>query len=68
MPRKFVTGDSRDVVVKVKRERVEVDCQGGCGRKVTITTPYSGDILCPECSKGCSYRLEYTNEKGGEKT
>ena len=53
MPRKFVTGAARDVVVK--RETREVPCSRGCGRFVTITTPCSGDILCPECSKGSSW-------------
>ena len=58
MARKFVTGDNKNIVATVKRERVERDCQGGCGRKVGIMTPYSGDILCSECSKGGSYSVK----------
>lgn len=61
MPRKFVTGESRHITVKQKREVASMACQG-CGKPVTITTPYAGDILCAECLKGASYSLEVTDE------
>jgi hypothetical protein len=57
MARKFVTGDSQNVVVKQKRERVETACQG-CGAKMTIMSDHVGDILCTACMKPTSYSLE----------
>lgn len=56
MPRKFVSGDSKDVVVKQKVEPVQAKCQN-CGKDMTIMSDYIGDILCPDCMKGGSYTL-----------
>ena len=56
MARKFVTGDVKNVVCTQKRETTKAECQG-CGHPVTITTPHSGDILCPKCMKSSSYSL-----------
>jgi len=66
MPRKFITGEARDVVVKKKREPIEVDCHGGCGRKVTVMSDHVGDVLCAECMKPTSYTL--VNDNGDEKS
>lgn len=60
MARKFVTGAAGKVVVTKKREPVQVDCQGGCGRKVTVMSDHVGDILCPQCMKPKSYELRVT--------
>ena len=57
MARKMVTGDAREIVVHVEKERKEIPCQG-CGKPVMITVPYVGDVLCPECLKGSSFTLK----------
>jgi hypothetical protein len=64
--RKFVTGDSQRIVVKSARKQAEIPCDG-CGKPVTITVPFVGDVTCPSCSKTTSYCLRQT-DAGGEKT
>ena len=59
MARKFVTGGDNNVVSTVKRQAIEVPCQGNCGRTVTVMTGSSNfGILCPECSKSSSFSLK----------
>jgi len=57
MARKMVTGEARNIEVCTTKERVELPCSG-CGEMVMVTVPYSGDVLCPKCSKSTSYSLK----------
>lgn len=61
MSRKFVTGDSQRIVIDSPNKQVEIPCDG-CGKPVTITVPFVGDVTCPSCSKTTSYCLRRTNE------
>jgi len=56
MPRKFVTGDSHNIVVECHPCVVKVECQV-CGAPVAISIPHVGDILCPKCSESASYSV-----------
>ena len=56
MARKFVTGGAGQAYASEDGQprTAEMPCEG-CGKPVTVTLPFHGCVMCPECRESEGY-------------